>query len=59
MVDKGEGVGGGAGVGEGTGIGEDGGVEAGGHRWRDFDAGRNGETVNHGGYGAGVFVDPV
>ena len=59
MVHQSEGVGGGAGVGEGTGVGEDCGVEAGGHGGSDLDLGGDGDAIDHGGYGAGVLVDPV
>ena len=59
MVHQGEGVCGGAGVLEGTGVGEDCGVQTGRHGGGDIDVGGDGDAVDHGGYGAGVLVDPV
>ena len=59
VLDEGEGVRCCTGVGEGAGVGEDTGVDTGGHGWRDVDVCGNGNVVDHGGYGAGVLVDPV
>src|SRR5437879_3037921 len=59
MVHQRKGFCGSAGEGEGAGIGEDGSVETGGHGGGDIDVGSDGDAVDHGGYGAGVLVDPV